>query len=174
MDISKAFDKVPRLLLLKKLIKVGIGKYMLHALKQLYKLTNCVIKFQGVSLKQLYKLTNCVIKFQGVSLKQLYKLTNCVINQLYKLTNCVIKQLYKLTNCVIKQLYKLTNCVIKFQGVSSKIFAMCSGIRQGAASSVLLFNAFMDGLFEYLRCNCTVEDLLQDIPSLMYTDNNII
>ena len=70
MDISKAFDKVPRLLLLKKLIKIGIGKYMLHALKQLY---------------------------------------------------------------------KLTNCVIKFQGVSSKIFSMCSGIRQGAASSVLTF-----------------------------------
>ena len=79
MDISKAFDKVPRLLLLKKLIKIGIRKYMLHALKQLY---------------------------------------------------------------------KLTNCVTKFQGVSSKIFSMYSGIRQGAASSVLLFNAFMDDLFE--------------------------
>ena len=105
MDISKAFDKVPRLLLLKKLIKIGIGKYMLHALKQLY---------------------------------------------------------------------KLTNCVIKFQGVSSKIFSMCSGIRQGAASSVLLFNAFMDDLFEYLRCNCTVEDLLQDIPSLIHADDTII
>ena len=26
----------------------------------------------------------------------------------------------------LKQLYKLTNCVIKFQGVSSKIFSMCS------------------------------------------------
>ena len=38
MDLSKAFDNVDRLLLLKKLIKLGVGKYMLHALKQLYRL----------------------------------------------------------------------------------------------------------------------------------------
>ena len=47
MDIEKAFDTVPRLLLLKKLIKIGIGQCMLSALKCLYSCTSCVIKFGG-------------------------------------------------------------------------------------------------------------------------------
>ena len=105
MDISKAFDKVPRLLLMKKLIKLGVGKYMLHALKQLY---------------------------------------------------------------------KLTNCIIKFYGDFSDIFPMNSGIRQSAASSVLLFNVFMDDLFKYLSNKCTTEILLQDIHTLIHADDTII
>ena len=32
----------------------------------------------------------------------------------------------------------------------------------------------MGDLFEYLRCNCTVEDLLQDIHSLIHADDTII
>jgi len=35
-DLEKAFDKVSRLLLLSKLIKLGIGSYMLTALKRIY------------------------------------------------------------------------------------------------------------------------------------------
>ena len=105
MDISKAFDRVPRMLLLKKLVKLGIGKHMLHALKQLY---------------------------------------------------------------------KLTNCLIKFCGEFSEVFRMCSGIRQGAASSVLLFNAFIDDLFEYLDNNCSNENLLNDIHALVHADDTII
>ena len=79
VDIEKAFDHVPRSLLLKKLVKLGIGKLMLFALKQVYSYSVCVIKFQ---------------------------------NEL------------------------------------SDSFRMHRGVRQGAASSVLLFIAFMDGLFE--------------------------
>ena len=44
MDIEKAFDIVPRLLLLKKLIRLGIGALMLSALKHLYHYTSCIIK----------------------------------------------------------------------------------------------------------------------------------
>ena len=47
VDIEKAFDHVPRLLLLNKLVKLGIGKCMLFALKQLYSFSICVINFQG-------------------------------------------------------------------------------------------------------------------------------
>ena len=82
MDIEKAFDIVPRFLLLKKLIKLGIGRCMLFALKQLYSCTTCIIKFRGT----------------------------------------------------------FSNC-----------FPMLRGIRQGAASSVLLFNEFMDDLFNHLE-----------------------
>ena len=105
MDISMAFDRVPRLILMKKLIKLGIAKYMLHALKQLY---------------------------------------------------------------------KLMNCLIKFNGIFSNVFSMKCGIRQGAASSVLLTNVFMDDLFNYLCERCSVGRLLQDIHVLIHADDTII
>ena len=48
-DVSteKAFDKVSRLLLLKKLIKCGIGCTMLNALKSIYTTTSCVFNLNG-------------------------------------------------------------------------------------------------------------------------------
>ena len=42
-DLEKAFDKVSRYLLLKKLIKLGIGNCMLQALKRIYLFTTCVL-----------------------------------------------------------------------------------------------------------------------------------
>ena len=42
-DIEKAYDKVSRQLLLKKLIKCGIGHIMLNALKAIYTITSCVL-----------------------------------------------------------------------------------------------------------------------------------
>ena len=44
-DIEKAFDKVSRLLLLKKLVALGIGSCMLAALKMLYMPTYCILSF---------------------------------------------------------------------------------------------------------------------------------
>ena len=46
VDIEKAFDHVPRSLLLKKLVKLGVGKVLLYALKHFYLYSICVIKFQ--------------------------------------------------------------------------------------------------------------------------------
>ena len=46
-DIEKAFDKVSRYLLLKKLIKSGIGYAMLNALKALYTTTSCILTLSG-------------------------------------------------------------------------------------------------------------------------------
>ena len=45
MDIEKAFDIVPRLLLLKKLIRLGIGSCMLTALKALYSSTSSLLAY---------------------------------------------------------------------------------------------------------------------------------
>ena len=42
-DIEKAFDKVSRFILLKKLITLGIGNCMLQALKRLYTFTFCIL-----------------------------------------------------------------------------------------------------------------------------------
>ena len=47
MDIEKAFDHVPRSLLLKKLVTLGVGKCMLFALKQVYGFSVCVLKFRS-------------------------------------------------------------------------------------------------------------------------------
>ena len=44
-DLAKAFDKVSRYLLLKKLVVRGISKCMLEALKRLYRCTYCVLSF---------------------------------------------------------------------------------------------------------------------------------
>ena len=44
-DLAKAFDKVSRYLLLKKLVVRGISKCMLQGLKRLYKCTYCVLTF---------------------------------------------------------------------------------------------------------------------------------
>jgi hypothetical protein len=105
VDIEKAFDHVPRSLLLRKLVKLGVGKLMLFALKQVY----------------LYSM-----------------------------------------------------CVIKFQNELSDSFRMYRGVRQGAASSVLFFIAFMDGLFEHLAEKCSVEAFLYDIHVLIHADDTII
>ena len=42
MDIEKAFDHVPRSLLLSKLVRMGVGKCMLFALKQIYSYSTCI------------------------------------------------------------------------------------------------------------------------------------
>ena len=74
----------------------------------------------------------------------------------------------------LKQLYSFSICVIKFQGELSDSFRMERGVRQGAASSVLLFNTFMDDLFKYLDDRCSVEAVLGDIHTLIHADDTII
>ena len=104
-DLAKAFDKVSRLKLLQKLILLGIGKFMLNALKRLYSFTCCTMIFG----KQF-----------------------------------------------------------------SRKFRTTSGIRQGAASSALLFIAFINDLVDYLSDRCTNEPLLDDLHCLLHADDTAI
>ena len=53
-DLSKAFDKVSRTLLLKSLIKVGIGSVMFYAIKSIYSVTKCVLK-AGDKLSDVFR-----------------------------------------------------------------------------------------------------------------------
>ncbi len=46
-DLSKAFDRVSRYLLLKQLLKLGVGSVMFYALKSIYSITRCVLKGFG-------------------------------------------------------------------------------------------------------------------------------
>lgn len=58
-DLSKAFDKVSRVLLIKSLIKMGIGSCLLEAIKATYKVTRCVLKGFG-------KLSDVFLTFSGI------------------------------------------------------------------------------------------------------------
>ena len=53
-DLEKAFDKISRPLLLKSLIKLGIGSCMLHAIKAMYSVTRCMIKV-GTTLSDAFQ-----------------------------------------------------------------------------------------------------------------------
>lgn len=59
-DIEKAFDKVSRVLLLKRLVQMGIGHCMLETLKRMYSTTHCVLQFMGEFSEQFQ--TFCGIK----------------------------------------------------------------------------------------------------------------
>ena len=104
-DLAKAFDKVSRYQMLKKLIVKGIGNCMLQALKRIYICTYCVLSFGG--------------------------------------------------------------------NVSEK-FRTFAGIRQGAASSALLFIGFIDDLVEYLEDRCPAEPLLEILHCLLHADDTLI
>ena len=104
-DLEKAFDKVSRHKLLKKLVAKGIGNCMLQALKRIY---------------------------------------------------------------------SFTCCVLSYGGEFSKKFRTFTGIRQGAASSALLFISFIDDLVEYLEERCEPEPILDTLHCLLHADDTAI
>ena len=63
-DLSKAFDRVSRYLLLKQLIKLGIGSVIFNSLKSIYSVTKCVLRGFG-KLSEVFE-THTGIK-QGAS-----------------------------------------------------------------------------------------------------------
>ena len=91
----------------------------------------------------------------------------------------LLKKLIKLGvgRCMLhalKQVYSFSVCVLKFQSELSGSVVMKRGVRQGAASSVLLFNAYIDGLFAHLGSKCSVEEILGAIHALIHADDTII
>ena len=104
-DLSKAFDRVSRYLLLKQLLKLGIGGVMFYSLKSTYAVTRVVLRGFG----------------------------------------------------------KL-----------SDVFQTHTGIKQGASSSVILFILFLDDIIEYLRNDCLIEPVLNDLHCLLHADDTLI
>ena len=58
-DLSKAFDRVSIYLLLKQLLKLGIGSAIFNSLKSIYSVTRCVLKVFG-------KLSEVFETFTGI------------------------------------------------------------------------------------------------------------
>ena len=80
VDIQKAFDKVPRLLMLEKL-KYGIGYCRLHALKAMYCYTSCILTRKSSRQFQTY----CGIRQSAASSSLLFILFIEFIRQRQKL-----------------------------------------------------------------------------------------
>ena len=80
-------------------------------------------------------------------------------------------------NCllqVLKRLYLRTFCILSYGQDFSHKFRTFSGIRQGAASSVLLFIAFIDDLIDYLKEHCYTEPILGNLHCLLHADYTVI
>ena len=80
-------------------------------------------------------------------------------------------------NCMLqalKRIYLNTSCIIGNAFHASDEFRTSSGIRQGAASSVLLFIFFMDGLISFLEIHCIEEPILNVIHCLLHADDTVI
>ena len=74
----------------------------------------------------------------------------------------------------LKRLYKATYCILCFGKEFSRKFRTFTGIRQGAASSALLFIGFIDDLVDYLEARCPSENLLESLHCLLHADDTAI
>lgn len=74
----------------------------------------------------------------------------------------------------LKSLYIFTTCIINIFGDESDIFEVKAGIRQGAASSVLLFLIMMNDIFDYLGNRCRNDLILGNLHALVHADDTII
>ena len=74
----------------------------------------------------------------------------------------------------LKRVYVFSTCIVRFIGKISESFETFSGIKQGAASSVILFIMFMDDIIDYLQERCVREPLLRDLHCLIHADDTVI
>ena len=97
-DLSKAFDRVSRYLLLKQLVKLGAGSVLFHSLKSIYSVTRCVLKGFG-KLSEVFE-THTGIK-QGASSSVILFIIfmDDIIDHLKE--NCLIEPILKDLHCLL-------------------------------------------------------------------------
>ena len=74
----------------------------------------------------------------------------------------------------LKRVYMCTFCVLSYGKEYSEKFRTFTGIRQGAASSTLLFIGFIDDLVDYLEQRCTPEPFIDTLHCLLHADDTAI
>jgi hypothetical protein len=121
-DLSKAFDRVSRYLLLKQLVKLGAGSVLFHSLKSIYSVTRCVLKGFG-KLSEVFE-THTGIK-QGASSSVILFIIfmddmidhlkeNCLIEPILKDLHCLLHADDTLVLSTDRQLFiQKCNCLIE-------------------------------------------------------------
>ena len=74
----------------------------------------------------------------------------------------------------LQMMYNFTYCIVAINGTYSDEFQTLSGIRQGAASSSIIFISFMDDLIQHLKAKCDPENLIGDLHSLLHADDTVL
>ena len=80
-------------------------------------------------------------------------------------------------NCMLqalKRVYMCTYCILSYGKEYSEKFRTFTGIRQGAASSTLLFIGFIDDLVDYLEQRCTPEPFIDTLHCLLHAYDTAI
>ena len=75
---------------------------------------------------------------------------------------------------LIKSIYKNTKCAVQVQGKTTNPFNYEKGVHQGNPSSPLLFNIFINDLFDKLKSTQDISLDTQTFNILMYADDLII
>ena len=97
-DLEKAFDKVSRLLLLSKLIKLGIGSCMLKALKSLYTSTFCILSTRDGTSKNFPTYTG-IRQGASSSVYLFIIFIDDLIN--YLQVNCIEEPIIGIMHCLL-------------------------------------------------------------------------
>ena len=79
--------------------------------------------------------------------------------------------------CLIKDIYKKTKCAVKSENKITQFFNFTKGVRQGCPLSPLLFNLYINDIFQLLDTSTCTPLLLNDsdqVNTLMYADDLVI
>ena len=77
---------------------------------------------------------------------------------------------------LIKDIYNKTKCAVKVGDHRTNFFNFTKGVRQGCPLSAILFNVYVNDIFEILN-NCNENDIILEgmkVNALMYADDLII
>ena len=97
-DLSKAFDRVSRYLLLKQLVKLGVGSVMFYSLKSIYSVTRCVLKGFG-KLSEVFETYTGIKQGASSSVILFIVFMDDIIDYLKE--NCLIEPIIRDLHCLL-------------------------------------------------------------------------
>ena len=100
-DLSKAFDRVSRFLLLKQLLKFGIGMTSFNIIKSMYLTTRCVLKGFG-KLSEIFETYTGIKQGASSSVIMFIMFLDDIIDKLKD--NCLIEPILRNLHCYYIQM----------------------------------------------------------------------